>query len=193
MAVQDYINKIIPQHRSQPKFIAWLTVILQMQQDARDFIESINAAFDIDNAVGVQLDILGQILGQPRLLNFQPSSGSSILTDDYYRLVLKAKILNNQWDGTREHYDSMLSTVFANLPIVISDNSNMTIGIAYIAGSSDAYIGELLSHGYLFPVSAGISASLVSVPTGTYGNLYYRGFTYGALASYTHAQLATGI
>ncbi|WP_407655192.1 DUF2612 domain-containing protein [Alicyclobacillus dauci] len=38
--------------------------------------------------------------GQLRDIGVALTSASSILDDDHYHLVLKAKIARNQWDGT---------------------------------------------------------------------------------------------
>jgi hypothetical protein len=156
MVVQDYIDLIIPQHRSQPKFIGWLTAKLNMLHNIEALLAAINPAYDLDSAVGVQLDVLGIILGRPRLLNFQPVYGPALMTDDYYRLTLRAKILSNQWDGTIGGYADMLASIFPDDQVILVDNQDMTADVFYISGMATSYATELFQHGFLFPHPEGI-------------------------------------
>lgn len=83
--------------------LAWLAANLKLYQDAAACAEAMLSAFDLNTAVGSQLDILGSIIGIPRLLPFQdnyyigalagPSNGGSgysvgdyILIDQYQPL-----------------------------------------------------------------------------------------------------------
>jgi len=190
----DYINLITPQHRMQPKYIAWLTASLTMFRGAQTTLTGIPTAYDIDLSIGAQLNALGVILGVSRTLDFQPSNSvSPVLDDTYYRLVLKAKVMTNQWDGTREQYDKMLETVLSGYPIVIVDNCNMSIGLAYILTTTDTLISDLLLNGYLFPVPSGVAVELIAPASGEWGNLYYRNFKWDDLVSYTWDELSAGI
>jgi len=180
MTVNDYIALITPQHRSKPKYIAWLTVAVNMIIDAQNFILSLDAAFDVDNAVGAQLDVLGQILGLNRLLNFQPSSGSALMPDSYYKVALKTKILSNTWDGTRESYQKMIDTLFPDDQAIIFDNQDMSIIILYASGAADTYMLELFAHGYLFPRPSAVSATYLP-PS---GKLFGYGYDNAAISGY---------
>ena len=59
------------------------------------------ASVDADGAFPrAQLDALGTLVGQSRQVPFQPSGGvSPILDDNTYRILLQAKIAQNQFDG----------------------------------------------------------------------------------------------
>lgn len=151
-----YLNFITSEHRDKPNYIAWVTDILS-KIDVPDLI----SAFDIDTAVGAQLDILGLILGRKRLLNFQPGDGSSpLLDDESYRLVLKSKILMNQWNGTIEQLYSYWSAIFPNLQMTVADQQDMSYEIN-IVGISTVLEQELIRNGYIVPKPFGVNVNYI--------------------------------
>ena len=124
-----YLN--LPTHfwaaPNAPEFNALLYVLLKKFDDVSQCLVQFDTAFDLDDAVGVQLDILGQIAGASRTLPFQPSfSVSPILNDTTYRIYIKAKIAQNQWDGTIDSLYQIWLSLFPGVSIVIADNQNMT-------------------------------------------------------------------
>jgi hypothetical protein len=64
----NYLKLITSQHANQPKFMAWVGVLTGALGDISDVIASIPAAYDIDNAVGAQLDVIGEWVGRPRVV-----------------------------------------------------------------------------------------------------------------------------
>src|SRR5271169_834402 len=99
-AVPYYLSLITSEYQTSPKFLAWLTACLAILDGIMGCAAVLDPAFDIDSALGPQLDVLGQIIGVSRLVNFTPSDGVSPVLDDYtYRILLKAKVGANQWDG----------------------------------------------------------------------------------------------
>ena len=149
----EYLKLVTSQHYDKPKFIAWLTANLEILDDADDIIKSIDTAFDIDSAVGNQLDVLGQLLGVSRYLTFQPSVDSPTLDDDTYRFVLKARIVQNQWDGTLPGLYQIWNLLFPLAPISVKDNQDMTCDITFVSQNFSALQRELLSNGYIIPNS----------------------------------------
>jgi len=190
--IQTYLDLITPQHRTQPKYMAWLTAALTMINDAQSALFGMKTAYDIGSAVGVQLDVLGAILGVSRLLDFQPTTGSALLDDNNYRLVLRAKILNNQWDGTRGQYETMVSDVLSGCKAVLADNSDMTMGVALILDTATTLTSELLQHGYLLPAPAGVLTTFAAPLKATWDWYYYQ-YTWDELANYTWDAIASGI
>lgn len=69
----DYSKLVIPEHRLQSKFMEWLDSAIKPLQSAQNCMNNLYKKFDIDNAVGVQLDKIGDILGVSRKLPFQPN------------------------------------------------------------------------------------------------------------------------
>lgn len=153
-----YLNLITSEHITKPKFKAWVDVLLTPFIDAIKLNEDIKKAFYLTNAVGVQLDTLGKILGQSRQMDFTPTDGSSpILDDDNYRIVLKAKVIKNQWKGTVSSFYQFWSTLFENsLSIYLVDNQDMDSIVVVWDSQTTQIVQDLLSHGYIIPKPAGL-------------------------------------
>ena len=120
-------------------------------------------------AVGNQLDILGQIIGQKRKVDFQPTGGvSPILDDTTYRTLLLAKIGINYWDGKIPSLKALWKRIFPTGRITVVDNHNMTM-IVYIWGGFSSIIEDLIVNGLVVPRPQGVLLNYV------YGTLPYFG------------------
>ncbi len=164
--VARYLALVTSEHADKPNFMAWLTYLLCMVDDATACASSFNDALDLDSAAGVQLDLLGSIVGVARTLDFQPSDGSSaVVDDDTYRLMLRAKIARNHWDGTITGIQSLWADLFGSVPayLVLHDNQDMTM-TAIVIGLASAIQQDLVNHGYILPKPQGVGL-LVSTPT----------------------------
>lgn len=62
----DYTTLITSEHADKPKFVAIVQTVAGAICDVTSLIQSMPQTFDLDVAVGAQLDILGQWIGQPR-------------------------------------------------------------------------------------------------------------------------------
>jgi hypothetical protein len=151
MAIDTYLDNITSQHRDKPKFIGWLTQNLNKIDDLYILLKGMDDDFDLDNAIGVQLDTLGDIIGRKRTLTFQPLNGfSPVLDDDTYRLVLKAKVAMNNWDGTIEQMYEIWDNIFTDIGLELQDNQDMSFN-AYITGYVNEIRQDLIQHGYIVP------------------------------------------
>ena len=155
--ITQYTNLITSQHRPKPNFMATVSSMLSHADDTTTCAAGMNDAFDIDQAVGAQLDILGQILGVSRIVPFQPTDGSSpVLSDINYYLVLKARIAQNMWDGTTPGIYSLFASLFpGSVYLILTDNQNMTCNVTVI-GLSSALQQNLISNGYIIPRPEGV-------------------------------------
>lgn len=157
--IQRYLNMVTSQHQNKPKLTAWLSAQLSSIDDVSSLADVFNDSFDLELAAGSQLDILGIILGIDRMVKFQPTGGASPLLDDImYRLILKAKILQNQWDGTVGQLYEMWSKVFTNAIFILQDGQNMAISVLVI-GLSSQMEKDLTTNGYILPKPQGVSVS----------------------------------
>jgi len=154
--IQDYLNLVTSQHSDKPKFIAWLTLHLQILDDVAKLADDLYKYFDLDLASGSQQDVIGSIVGIKRRVDFQPSDGSSpILDDDTYRQVIRAKILRNLWDGSIPQIYNIWNTVFPDTPkLKIVDNQDMTM-LAKISLFTPLQ-KDLASRGYIIPKPQGV-------------------------------------
>jgi hypothetical protein len=99
---------------------------------------------------------LGAIAGAGRTVGFQPSdSVSPVLDDATYRIYIKAKIAQNQWDGTITSLYAIWKYLFPVGSIIIADNQNMTATI-FLSGSFTSIIQDLITNGYIVPRPEGV-------------------------------------
>ena len=141
-------------------------------------------AFELDEAVGTQLDILGRIVGIERMLNFQPTSGSALMDDDNYRLCIKAKIIKNTWRGNAQDLYDAWNILFPGTKIFeIQDLQDMSFNV-FISGDFDDLQKEIINHGYIIPKPEGVRINLLTITDLTglplfaydYDTLYLSGY-----------------
>jgi hypothetical protein len=126
-ALDFFLNLITSEYRNKPKFSAWASVLFQGLVDAQNTAAKLPTTFDLDTAVGDQLDMVGEWIGATRFIAelipiffswnvpglgwsqapwigpFSPPGFQGISLDDYhYRILLKARVAANNWDGTIE-------------------------------------------------------------------------------------------
>lgn len=176
MAIEDYSKLITSEHSDQPKYMAMLQVLTEASQQQQALLESFIALYDLDLAVGSQLDVVGQWVGLSRRLAvpipgvyfafddaevgfdagvwkgpFDPDTGIISLDDDTYRYMLYIKIATNQWKGSLEDANAILGRVFqtSDTRIFIIDTFGMTqqMGISGIIPS--ALFTALIIQGFL--------------------------------------------
>lgn len=138
-STDDYVNLVTNQHRDKPNFIATLRALTQGFVDNLIALLAMPPAFDLDTAVGVQLDAIGLWVGISRRVSVpisgvyfsfddpalgfdagvwygagDPSEGLVDLDDFTYRLLIRAKIGANRWDGTKPSLLAIINSVFAS-------------------------------------------------------------------------------
>jgi predicted methyltransferase len=151
-----YTGLVTSEYAASPKMLAWLAASIQPFQDLQVCLNSFVEAFNLDSAVGAQLDIIGEIVGQTRTVAFQPSGVvSPILDDDTYRLLLKSCIAQNHWDGTIDGLIDIWKALFPGGIIIVNDHQNMTVDI-YVAGSFTSILTDLILNGYMLPRPQGV-------------------------------------
>lgn len=184
MAIDNYLNIITSEHRDKPNFITWVSSPLNKLDDISNCLARMIDDFDLDNAVGAQLDVIGTIVGVSRMVKFQPTGGiSPVLTDDAYRTLIRAKILKNQWKGDIPGIYDLWCALFSDLTLQIVDNQNMSI-TTLIGGNPDALTTQLITNGYLTPKPTGVSVTVQSKSPNTYASLKTK--TYSQLKQYTY-------
>jgi hypothetical protein len=166
-----YLNLFTSQYKGSAKLNQWQAALMQPIDDLTNCLQTIDISFDIDNAFGSQLDVVGEIIGVSRTLSFQPSGGvSPVLTDDDYKLLLYATQAKNTWDGTIESIYRIWQFLFPNGLLAIIDNQNMTATIT-TSGSFSSIEQDLITNGYIVPRPEGVqyNASGGGITTGLFG------------------------
>ena len=150
--VDDYLALIPWQNADKPNFRAVVASLCQPYVDEACFIAGLPADFDLDTAVGDQLDIIGQWVGPARSLPVPVANlyfslgvrgagfgegywkgpydqGVTIqnLDDDTYRRLLRSRILANYGKATPSNAQTILSSFFNVASTVIGGNSNYAI------------------------------------------------------------------
>ena len=175
MTKDEYLALITSEHSDKPKFEATVGATVAPLARLQEVLSSFIKEFDIDSAVGVQLDIIGQWVGRPRRIDtpligvyfawddvvgdgwdsgiwkgpYDPDSGLVDLPDDAYRLLLKAKVAANSWDGTIPGAYAIWAAVFTSSQLVIQDNQDMSMVVG-IAGQPLSIVDQaLLTNGYV--------------------------------------------
>lgn len=68
----DYLelsrSRYTEQFKDKPVFDAYIKIFIDEITELRDVLKDIKTLRDIDTATGVQLDVIGEIVGQPRVL-----------------------------------------------------------------------------------------------------------------------------
>ena len=163
--VANYLALITSQYQNSPKFLSWLTAPLQLLQDTSLCGESIDLAFDLTSAVGSQLDILGEIIGQSRILNFQPTDGSSpVLDDAIYRKILILKTLTNFWNGTQKSIYTAWKKVMPDIQLLIQDNQDMTATIT-VTGNVSQTVKDMIHNDLIIPRPEGVLYNYGTITT----------------------------
>ena len=77
---------------------------------------------------------------------FDPDNGLTVLDDDTYRLLLRAKIGANHWDGTLETSAAILNQIFqGGTHVLIEDNGDMSVDIGVAGAPPSALFLALLT------------------------------------------------
>lgn len=165
-----YLDLVTSEHSTKPKYMAWLSVLLTPLIDAIKLNEDVKKAFDLNTAIGAQLNIIGKWLEQPRQVDFQPTDGSSsVLNDNYYRTVLKAKVVKNQWKGTISNFYSFWNVLFKGQPlqIYLVDNQDMEPVAIIWSSSVDQMMQDLMANNYIVPKPAGLGLTVRRIDSDT--------------------------
>jgi uncharacterized protein DUF2612 len=174
--IDDYVSLITSEHNQKPNYVATVKLRLQPYVDGQVVAESIPALFDLDVAVGQQLDFTGQWIGRTRFLEtplniffswdtpglgwdqgiwdgpYLGQYGQVALPDSSYRTLLKATVAANYWDGTVPGAYKAWDTLFAMTPyyILIQDYGNMSMAIVLMSATPpDAVDTALFTSGEL--------------------------------------------
>lgn len=190
--VADYTGVITSEHAQKPNFIAVLSALVALPLQVQALFQSMIPLFDVDEALGVQLDAVGAWVGISRKVStpiynvyfsfdeaattgwdfgtWQPSNlpvAVTSLPDDAYRLLIKARIAANNWDGTTEGAYTVFNSIFTRFQILIQDNYNMSYNLGVTGGVVDSLTLALLTGNYipLRPQGIRIAEYFVTVDT----------------------------
>lgn len=114
-----FLDLLIQQFKDKPNFVAILTALSKQCEDVEDAIFEFFDQFNVDNAEGDQLDIIGNIVGIDR----------NGLSDTDYRSLIRTKIIINNGSGEFEIIIKALTDLY-----------NATTVYMYNYGNAKLYI-----------------------------------------------------
>lgn len=144
MNSNQYTELIAGAHRNKEKFQEWIFTLTEPLNEAREKLIEMQTLFDVETAVGDQLDAVGDRVGASRMLpvtltdvyfalddymgigldlgvwkgHYDPGDGLVRLDDETFRAVIKSTILMNHWDGQNGSLPDFVAGVFANFGVV---------------------------------------------------------------------------
>lgn len=171
--INKFLDKVTIQHRDKPKFMAFLEATIRPLMDIIEVVQALNKEYDIDTATGWQLDVIGEWVGRSRYIKvgitdvyfawnnpldsvgwsqgiwynmYDPSEKLTALPDDAYRMLLKTKIMLNNWDGTIDYIYEAWGNFFGDeVKIIIEDHQDMSISI----GIASAQLSQIMRYVFL--------------------------------------------
>ena len=162
--LDGYRRLLTSEYKTRPRLTSWLLCLLSEGLTYKNTVQEFLDAFNLDTAEGVQLDIIGRIVGVDRLLSFHPVSGDSpLMNDSTYRMVIKAKIIQNTWKGTLDELYEAWAVLFPEVRYFqIQDLQDMTYNVV-IMGAFTPLERELIANGYIIPKPEGVRINLLTI------------------------------
>lgn len=195
MSVQSLLDLITSEYNQQPNFMVMVEGVLTPIVADADLLVALPGYFDLDTAVGAQLDILGLWIGQNRFIdvaltgvffswdtaglgwgegNWEDPHGAGnvvVLADGDYRNLLRVVVARNQWNGTTEGAYAAWEVAFAGTDTTISIQNFGDASISFILSGSalSAVTIAMFNAGLYDIVAAGVRvrAHIVSGAPGT--------------------------
>ena len=145
--IEYYKNLLIIQYHNKVKARETVAEWVKCMSGDALFLQLQNA-FDIDKAVGAQLDLIGKFVGLQR----------NALNDDKYKILLKMKILRNNIFPSMKNIDDALYDSFGSL-IVMNNDKDMSI--TYIVDNNLSDIAQILIDEDLLPTPLGVDTTVI--------------------------------
>lgn len=151
-------DRIYAQYRDKPKAVDWYSIARKLGGSLEDAAEAVRKSYDIDTAVGEQLNVIGRIVVAPRSfvgsipMNpalFDLTDGDEFgddgamfsaltidqdgqLSDELYRLVIRAKIVKNNGDATIENILDGMNFLLPQAEVLrVTDGEDMSFSIEF--------------------------------------------------------------
>lgn len=158
--IQPYLNRITSQYADKPRFMGWLTALLEKVEPAHGVSETMAGCFDVSTATGSQLDVIGEIVGMSRVITDQftnSDENAKEFDDAQYRRLVQTKIIANQWNGQQGSITEVWENAMdESLRAVYHDNQDMTITVDLI-GDYQPLDVELVLRGFIVPKPMGVT------------------------------------
>lgn len=186
-------DRIYAQYRTKPKAVAWYAITRKLAAELGSAIDAVRVMYNIDTAVGEQLNIIGRIVVVDRTFTgnvalnpglFAEPDGAEFgdeeavfaalyvdqdgqMSDDLYRLVIKSKIIKNNSDATIESILYGMNFLLPHAEVLrVTDGEDMSFSVEFYGQITNLERWALLN------------AKLVPKPQGVNFNGFLEGFDY---------------
>jgi hypothetical protein len=160
----EYVKLLTSEYQLAENYKTWLKHTVDYCADITNIAVLLHEHFDLDFAVGKQLDIIGSIVGISRVLPFQPSDDSNpILDDEVYRKLIKATIVRNHWDGQLKTIEEKWREIFPGTQLTIKDNQDMSIDVG-LSGDISFLLQDLIMHDMILPRPQAVQVNYAWAP-----------------------------
>ncbi len=188
------ISRLATQFKESTNLINYIRSLLVEANTLESVFNSLIEDRWIDTAEGIQLDIIGSIVGQPRVIigaelfgyfgfavnlesgpfgsvkdpslgdrfraNKEPTTGNRELSDEEYRLWIRARIAKNITTSTPEEVISQVKFVTKAEQIILSDgDTQYSIAIGKLLSSDEK---SILLNTQIVPKTAGVRVNYQS-------------------------------
>ena len=162
MDIEFYKNLIPVKNYSKFRYMQYLEAVLKHGLNMGGMLEAFELSFDLNNAVGPQLDFIASYVGATRKFPLVPIPGyDEYLSDDTFRIVIQARIMQNYWDGTNGSFQDIWdATIGQQFVAEYVDNQDMSINVN-IDGTVEPYMTELILAGKIVPKPSGVMMYVV--------------------------------
>lgn len=179
----DYLGLITSQHRGKPNFTAVLNVLTAPLVAAQAVLAEFSSSYDLDSAVGSQLDAVGEWIGTTRRLRapidnvffswdtagkgwdegywkgpFVPAEGVAEMDDSSYRAALRLRVAVNHWSGQNQSYRYLpvkLEGTNGNI-ITVVDNQDMSMRVVVLGIQPSLFFRLVVQQQELTPKPLGV-------------------------------------
>ncbi|MGL5223575.1 MAG: DUF2612 domain-containing protein [Plesiomonas shigelloides] len=149
-------DRIYAQYRTKPKAVAWYDITRIVGTPLALASAQIRNMYDIDRNSGAQLDVIGRVVVQPReftgSIELKPGlfddaefgdddnavfasltvDQDSKMSDELYRLAIKAKIAKNNSDATIDSILDSMNFLFPNAQVMrVVDGEDMSFSVEF--------------------------------------------------------------
>lgn len=189
-----YADLLIIQYQNKPKAYDTIKALVDgviMNQLPLE----VQAAFDLDTAVGAQLDIIGKYAGVSRYA--YDFNGAVTLNDTDYRILIKMKVVQNNSGSSLAAIQDLLYRYFQGAFLVF-DYSNMHISYYFDASYGSNQLAEILVKEDALPKPMGVQMSAliyIANITSIFGQstYYYSGYNVVGFNNYSNTVSGTWI
>ncbi|KOY60942.1 DUF2612 domain-containing protein [Photorhabdus heterorhabditis] len=184
--MNKYMKLIPSYHMEGERYVRMLEAVTDIFNWNASTADLLISSFDLDKAEGKQLDIIGEWVERNRMIQtpieyyyfsfdipelgfdsgkwkgrFDSDKSYVKLDDDNYRIVIKAKIGANNWDGTAESLNNILSFIHShnNISISFEDNLDMSFTVTVRGKVISSITKEIIHQGYLSIKPMGITVN----------------------------------